>query len=145
MPKYTHHINVCKFSQLCGAQYLRSVKMYHFQICHFYYYWLTRSFQWYRWIFPNLSMSKVEENLDRGGSRIFFRRGCTRLLLHIVFFLQNTSCIRKPQVISGGGAHLLHPPPRSAPAWKGLLISKVRGLHAIQFGSNWIQKILLTA
>ena len=35
---------------------------------------------------------------------------------HIVFFLQNTSCIRKPQVISGGGgAHPLHPPPRSAP------------------------------
>ena len=33
------------------------------------------------------------------------------------FFLQNTSCIRKPQVISGrGGAHPLHPPPRSAPA-----------------------------
>ena len=31
--------------------------------------------------------------------------------------LQNTSCIRKPQVISGrtGGAHPLHPPPRSAP------------------------------
>ena len=28
------------------------------------------------------------------------------------FFLQNTSCIRKPQVISGGeGAHPLHPPP----------------------------------
>ena len=23
---------------------------------------------------------------------------------YIVFFLQNTSCIRKPQVISGGGA-----------------------------------------
>ena len=35
---------------------------------------------------------------------------------HIVFFLQNTSCIRKLQVISGGGgAHPLHPPPRSAP------------------------------
>ena len=36
---------------------------------------------------------------------------------HIVFFLQNTSCIRKPQVISGGGggAHPLHPSPRSAP------------------------------
>ena len=38
---------------------------------------------------------------------------------HIVFFLQNTSCIRKPQVISegmgGGGAHPLHPPTRSAP------------------------------
>jgi len=47
----------------------------------------------------------------RGGSRTFFRRGCTRLLLyfntnkpHSFFsFLQNTSCIRKPQVISGGG------------------------------------------
>ena len=35
---------------------------------------------------------------------------------HIVF-LQNTSCIRKPQVMSGGGegAQPLHPPPRSAP------------------------------
>ena len=39
----------------------------------------------------------------------FFRRGCTCLLLyfntnkpHSFFFLQNTSCIRKPQVISGG-------------------------------------------
>ena len=61
----------------------------------------------------------------RGGSRIFFRRGCTRLLLyfntnkpHFFFFLQNIICIRKPQVISGGGggAHPLHPPPRSAPA-----------------------------
>ena len=40
-----------------------------------------------------------------GGSRIFFRRGCTCLLLYFntnkphSFFLQNTSCIRKPQVI----------------------------------------------
>ena len=47
----------------------------------------------------------------RGGSRISFRRGCTRLLLltstpinqFFFFFLQNTSCIRKLQVISGGG------------------------------------------
>ena len=31
------------------------------------------------------------------------------------FFWQNTSCIRKPQVISGGGAHPLHPPSTSAP------------------------------
>ena len=61
---------------------------------------------------------------SRGGSRIFFRRGCTRLLLYFntnkphSFFLQNTSCIRKPQVISRGGgkgAHPLHPPPRSGP------------------------------
>ena len=61
----------------------------------------------------------------RGGSRIFFRRGCTRLLLCFntnkphSFFWQNTSCIRKPQVISqgGGDAHPLHPPPRSAPVY----------------------------
>ena len=47
----------------------------------------------------------------RGGSRIFFRRGAlvscstSTPINHIVFFffLQNTSCIRKPQVISGGG------------------------------------------
>ena len=59
----------------------------------------------------------------QGRIQDFFRRGCTRLLLyfntnkpHSFFFLQNTSCIRKPQVISGrGGAHPLHPPPRSAP------------------------------
>ena len=31
---------------------------------------------------------------------------------HIVFFLQNTSCIRKPQVISGGGGG---GPPRPPP------------------------------
>ena len=61
--------------------------------------------------------------LTRGGSRIFFRRGCTRLLLYFNtnkphnFFLQNTSCIRKPQVTSGEGAHPLHPPPRSVPAY----------------------------
>ena len=53
---------------------------------------------------------KVFIRLVRGGSRIFFRRGCTRLLLYFntnkphsfFFFLQYTSCIRKPQVISGG-------------------------------------------
>ena len=45
----------------------------------------------------------------RDGSRIFFRRGCPRLLLYfstnkpLFFFFQNTSCIRKPQVISGRG------------------------------------------
>ena len=45
-----------------------------------------------------------------GRSRIFFRGGCTRRLLYFntnkphsfFFFWQNTSCIRKPQVISGG-------------------------------------------
>ena len=58
--------------------------------------------------------------LHRGRSRIFFRRGCTRLLStstpinHIVlffFFLQNTSCIRKPQVRGGGGVRTPSPHP----------------------------------
>ena len=46
---------------------------------------------------------------NRSGSRIFFRRGCTCLLLYFntnkphSFFLQNTTCIRKRQVIWGGG------------------------------------------
>ena len=46
---------------------------------------------------------------SRGGSRIFLGGGglvscsTSRPINHIVcFFLQNTSCIRKPQVISGG-------------------------------------------
>ena len=63
--------------------------------------------------------------LYRGGSRIFFRRGCSRLLLY-----SNTNkphsflCVcRTPVVLEkrrssqegGGGTHPLHPPPRSAP------------------------------
>ena len=48
----------------------------------------------------------------QGRIQDFFRRGCTRLLL---YFNTNTNCTRKPQVISGEGAHPLHPPPRSAP------------------------------
>ena len=45
----------------------------------------------------------------QGQIQEFFRRGCTRLLLYFntnkpdSFFLQNTSCIRKPQAILGGG------------------------------------------
>ena len=45
----------------------------------------------------------------RGGSRIFLGGGAliscstSTPINHIVFFLQNTSCIRKLQVISGGG------------------------------------------
>ena len=62
---------------------------------------------------------------SRGRSRIFFRsrRGAlvscstsTPINHTVFFFWQNTSCIRKLQVISGrGGAHPLHPPPRSVP------------------------------
>ena len=64
--------------------------------------------------------------MRQGRIQDFFRGGalgCTRLLLYfntnkpLFFFWQNTSCIRKPQVISGGGggAQPLHPPPRFAP------------------------------
>ena len=69
-------------------------------------------------------------SVNRGGSRIFFWRGCTTTSIpinHILFLLQNTSCIRKPQVIleagvggGVGGAHPLHPPLRPAP---GLYLS----------------------
>ena len=59
--------------------------------------------------------------LKRGGSRIFRRRG-TPLKNGVTdwwrkqILVQNTSCTRKPQVISGGvEGHPLHPPPRSAP------------------------------
>ena len=63
----------------------------------------------------------------RGGSTIFLGGGAlfscstSTPINHIVW--QNTSCIRKPQVISGGGggAHTLHPPPRSAPEYGVLL------------------------
>ena len=52
---------------------------------------------------------------------------------HIVFlFLQNTSCIRKPQVISGGGgggAHPLHPPPRSAPDYYRLKSNRIHNFN----------------
>ena len=52
----------------------------------------------------------------QGRIQVFFRRGCTRLLLyfdtnkpHSFLFLQNTSCIRKPQVISGEGGGVRTP------------------------------------
>ena len=89
---------------------------------------------------------RVPFDYDRGGSRIFFRRGCTRLLLyfktnksHSFSFLQNTSCIRKPQVTwRGGGAHPLHPPPRSAPVWGScglvLLIQQYKNSYPVPNG-----------
>ena len=64
-------------------------------------------------------------NENRGGSRIFFRRGCTRLLLYfntnkqrsflfcrIPVALENR---RSSRGEGGGCTPLLHPPPRSAP------------------------------
>ena len=63
----------------------------------------------------------------RGGSRIFFRRGCTRLLLYFNTNKPHSFFCRIPVVLEkarlsqgegGGGAHPLHPPPRSAPETK---------------------------
>ena len=58
----------------------------------------------------------------RGGSRIFFRRGCTRLLLYFNTNKPHSFFCRIPVVLEnrrsskrGGGAHPLHSPPRSAP------------------------------
>ena len=55
--------------------------------------------------------------IPQGQIQDFFWRGCTRLLLYFntnkphSFFLQNTSCIRKLQVISGeGGTPCTLPP-----------------------------------
>ena len=77
-----------------------------------------------RIISPDSSKKSQDIGSIRGGSRIFFRKGCTRLLLyfntnkpHSFFGGQNTSCIRKPQVILGEGAHPPHPPPRSVPEY----------------------------
>ena len=62
---------------------------------------------------------------NRGGSRIFFRRGCTRLLLYFNTNKPHFFFCRIPVVLEnrrssrgggGGAAHLLHPAPRSAPA-----------------------------
>ena len=63
-----------------------------------------------RLLFPLLCPTGL---FNRGGSRIFFRRGCTRLLLYFntnkphSFFLQNTSCNTENRRSSqgGGGAH----------------------------------------
>ena len=69
----------------------------------------------------------------QGRIQDFFRRGCTRLLL---YFNTNTNCTRKPQVISGEGAHPLHPPPRSAPGMN------VR--EAVQSQENCVTMSLMT-
>ena len=102
------------------------------------------------WIKKSEAILKCFTHVDlRGGSRIFLRRGYTRLLLDFntnklhsflfVFFflLQNTSCIRKPQVISrgggGGGAHPLHPPLRSATVYKIIKGIKILVKDKLQF------------
>ena len=101
----------------------------------------------YAFMSPNcLKLQKKGKGIIyRGGSRIFFRRRFTRLLLYFntnkphSYFLQNTSCIRKPQVTSGGGGRgfdPLHPPPRSAPDLVKLRCIRIPALHTLRFFST---------
>ena len=72
---------------------------------------------------PSLHDCNVKLPNFRGGSRIFFRRGCTRLLLYFntnkphSFFFSRIPVVLENHRSSQGerGAHPLHPPPRSAP------------------------------
>ena len=71
------------------------------------------------WMKPKTTPRLVSFRGLQGRIQDFFRRGCTRLLLyfntnkpHRFFFSQNTSCIRKPRVILGGGGCT---PPAPAP------------------------------
>ena len=63
----------------------------------------------------------------RGGSRIFFRRGCTRLLLyfntnkpHSFFFCRIPVVLENRRSSLGGAAHPLYPPPRSGHEYSNL-------------------------
>ena len=58
----THHTNVCKFSQLCGAifSFAKDESLSNLTVLLI----LARSFQWCRRIFPNLSMSNVEKTVE---------------------------------------------------------------------------------
>ena len=74
--------------------------------------------------YVNIESEHRNKNVKtRGGSRIFFRRGCTRLLLYFntnklhsffFFFCRIPAVLKKP--------HPLHPPPRSAPENYALLL-----------------------
>ena len=72
-----------------------------------------------------------------GGGALVFCSTSTPIN-HVVFFLQNISCIRKPQVISGGegGEHPLHNPPRSAPVLYGFSCSCIVEIAIILEGNE---------
>ena len=80
-----------------------------------------------------VSSQRKQRYLTRGGSRIFFRRGCTRLLLyfnsnkpHSFFFCRMPVVLENNRSSQGGrgGAYPLHPPPRSGPAY-GILFYQI--------------------
>ena len=77
-------------------------------------------------VFVYQTFSGADPGFFLGGGALVSCSTSTPINHIVFFFLQNTSCIRKPQVISGGGggggAHPLHPPPRSAPAFNMLIV-----------------------
>ena len=86
----------------------------------------------------------------RGGSRIFFRRGCTRLLLYFNtnnphFFFGRIPVVlenqRSSQGGGGAGAYPLHPPPRSAPE----IYFQAAQFPYLLVSYAWHIKILVTA
>ena len=62
-----------------------------------------------RHVLPGSYMSGADPGFFLGGDALVSCSSSTPIN-HIVFFLQNTSCIRKPQVISGGGGGGCTPP-----------------------------------
>ena len=82
------------------------------------------TFYFYIQQFEKLCFSGADPGFFLGGGGLVSCSTSTPIN-HIVFFLENTSCIRKPQVISGkgGGAHPLHPPPRSAPVFHDVYVT----------------------
>ena len=86
------HTSVCKILQLWGAKYLYSLQQIIFLIGNFIILW--RSFQWFRRIFPDLSISKVEKTVERyiamrhsrdSWSRVIWSLTCGSLLEVVVF------------------------------------------------------------
>ena len=65
------------------------------------------------WYTPRVFYSNIDAGADPGfflGGGALVSCSTSTPINHIVFFLQNTSCIRKPQVISGGGGGGCTPP-----------------------------------
>ena len=63
---------------------------------------------------PNLLIFHFNPGADPGffvGGGALVSCSTSTPINHLVFFLQNTSCIRKPQVISGGGGECAPPAP----------------------------------
>ena len=66
---------------------------------------------------------------------------------HIVFFWENTSCIRKPQVISGGRGGGVRTPctlPLDPPLWI-LYATRNQPTQGLVYGTSCLGELLLTA